>query len=64
MNPHASITRSPSASKAFAGGSAPTTAEELARRFRGARADRVAELLATLAMLGQARPAGDGRYAA
>jgi hypothetical protein len=43
---------------------APTTAAELAKAFKGAKTDRVAELLATLASLGQARPAGDGRYAA
>ena len=43
---------------------APASAEKLAREFRGARADRVAELLATLAMLGQARQAAPGRFAA
>ena len=42
----------------------PATAGELAKSFKGATVDRVAELLATLASLGQARPAGDGRYAA
>jgi hypothetical protein len=40
------------------------TASELARTFAGARADKVAELLETLASLGQARPADGGRFAA
>jgi hypothetical protein len=43
---------------------APATPTELARSFKGATVHRVAELLATLASLGQARPAGDGRFAA
>ncbi len=41
---------------------APVTAEELARTFTRARTDRVAELLETLAALGQARKMDDGRY--
>ena len=49
---------------ALAAHTAPATAAELARSFSGAKPDRVAELLATLASLGQARRAGDGRYAA
>ncbi len=40
----------------------PVTAEELARTFTRARTARVADLLETLAALGQARPLGDGRY--
>ena len=49
---------------ALAARPAPATADELAKSFKGAKVDRVAELLATLASLGQARPAGDGRFAA
>jgi len=46
-------------------GQGPATPPQLARRFRGApRAPRLGEMLATLAALGQARPLGDGRYAA
>jgi hypothetical protein len=41
----------------------PATPEALARTFQGARSDRVAELLETLASLGQARRLEDGRYA-
>ena len=41
---------------------APGRPEELARRFRRARADKVSEMLKTLAALGQARAAPDGRY--
>jgi hypothetical protein len=41
----------------------PTTPEALARTFQGARSDRVAELLDTLASLGQARRLEYGRYA-
>ena len=48
----------------FAARPAPATAAELAKSFKGAKTDRVAELLTTLASLGQARPAGDARYAA
>jgi type I restriction-modification system DNA methylase subunit len=33
-------------------------------RSKGAKVDRIGELLATLASLGQARVAGDGRFAA
>jgi len=39
-----------------------TTAEHLARTFKRARTDRVAELLNALVSLGQARALGDGRY--
>ena len=42
----------------------PATAEELARAFKGARADRVGELLETLASLGQARKVEAGRFVA
>ena len=46
-------------------GQGPATPPQLARRFRGApRAPRLGEMLATLAALGQARPLGEGRYAA
>jgi hypothetical protein len=48
---------------ALAARPAPATAGELAKSFKNAKVDRVAELLATLASLGQARPAGDGRFA-
>ncbi|MEA2068416.1 MAG: class I SAM-dependent DNA methyltransferase, partial [Verrucomicrobiota bacterium] len=47
---------------ALAAQMAPITAEELARTFSRARTDRVADLLETLAALGQARLLGDGRY--
>ena len=42
----------------------PVTAAELARTFKGAKADKVQELLETLASLGQARTVEDGRFAA
>ena len=42
----------------------PVTAAELARAFKGAKADKVQELLETLASLGQARSVEDGRFAA
>lgn len=48
---------------ALAARGAPATAAEVAAVFEGRRKDRVAELLETLAGLGQARAAGDGRYA-
>ena len=48
---------------ALASAAAPATPEALARTFQGARSDRVAELLDTLASLGQARRLEDGRYA-
>jgi hypothetical protein len=48
---------------ALAAAAAPATPEALARTFQGARSDRVAELLDTLASLGQARRLEDGRYA-
>jgi hypothetical protein len=41
----------------------PTDASELARLFDKARKDRVAELLATLADLGQVREVEDGVFA-
>ena len=41
----------------------PATAAELAKSFTGAKADKVAELLETLATLGQARSAGEGKFA-
>ena len=40
----------------------PVTSEELARTFTRARTARVADLLETLAALGQARQMDDGRY--
>jgi hypothetical protein len=40
------------------------TAEELARTFTRAPVDKVADLLDTLATLGQARSAGEGRFVA
>ncbi|MCF7848437.1 MAG: hypothetical protein K9M45_06265, partial [Kiritimatiellales bacterium] len=49
---------------ALAATAAPVTAEELARTFTRARTDRVADLLETLATLGQARKLEDGRYSA
>jgi hypothetical protein len=49
---------------ALAGAAGPVTASELARTFAGVRADKVGELLETLASLGQARPADGGRFAA
>jgi len=42
----------------------PTDAAALAAQFKSARVERVAELLATLASLGQARNLRDGRYVA
>jgi hypothetical protein len=42
----------------------PATAGELCKQFKSAKAERVAELLATLAALGQARPVGADRYVA
>jgi hypothetical protein len=42
----------------------PATASELAKHFKGAKADRVAELLATLAALGQARNVAGERFVA
>jgi len=49
---------------ALAGRSKPATAAELSRGFKGAKPDRVGELLATLAALGQARPVGGERFVA
>jgi hypothetical protein len=43
----------------------PASAQDVSRRFKGApRGAKMAEMLATLAALGQARPVGDGRYVA
>jgi hypothetical protein len=43
----------------------PSSAQDLSRRFKGApRGAKMAEMLATLAALGQARPIGEGRYVA
>jgi hypothetical protein len=43
----------------------PASAQEVARRFKGApRADKLREMLATLAALGQARDVGAGRFTA
>ena len=49
---------------ALAARPAPATPQELARTFKSAKVDAVAELLAALAALGQARPTPDGRFAA
>lgn len=48
---------------ALAAAPSPATAEQLARSFSRARTDRVADLLETLATLGQAQKMADGRYA-
>ena len=47
---------------ALATQTAPVTAAELARRFTRARAERIAELLATLTELGAARETAPGRF--
>jgi len=39
---------------------APVTAEAVARRFQGRKAEKVRELLDTLVLLGQARKVGEG----
>jgi hypothetical protein len=44
-------------------GPIPASPDELARRFSGVRKDRVGEVLATLAALGQVRVTEKGRYA-
>jgi len=49
---------------ALSAATGPVTAEQLARTFSRARTDRVADLLETLAALGQARKMDDGRYLA
>jgi len=49
---------------ALAAAAAPSSAAEIARRFKGAKADRVTDLLATLAALGQARSVGEGNFVA
>jgi len=41
----------------------PFTASELARSFKGAKAEKVQELLEALASLGQARTVENGRFA-
>ena len=43
---------------------APADAEQIARRFQRARTKQVAELLETLAALGQVQQPEPGRYAA
>ncbi|MBT1074080.1 hypothetical protein KJB29_02215 [Geobacter grbiciae] len=48
------------AALADAGG--PATADTIARTFQRARTDKVAELLATLAAIGQAREVEPGTY--
>jgi hypothetical protein len=41
------------------------SAQDVSRRFKGApRGAKMAEMLETLAALGQARPVGDGRFSA
>ncbi len=47
---------------ALAAQPSPATAEQLARTFNRANTNRVADLLETLATLGQARQLEDGRY--
>ena len=47
---------------ALASHSGPVTAAQLAASFSRARADRIEELLETLATLGQAREVADGKY--
>lgn len=47
---------------ALEGCAAPATAEQVARGFQRARTERVAELLDTLASLGQCRRTPDGRF--
>ncbi|MDF1552870.1 MAG: hypothetical protein P1P84_07400 [Deferrisomatales bacterium] len=42
----------------------PTTAEQVARSFRGAATAQLEDLLETLVTLGQARRTGEGRYSA
>ncbi len=42
----------------------PASAAELSKRFKGAKADRVGELLATLTALGKARSVGEERFVA
>jgi hypothetical protein len=42
----------------------PASASELSKRFKGAKADRIGELLATLMALGQARSVGGERFVA
>jgi len=49
---------------ALAARTKPATADELCKQFKAAKTERVAELLATLAALGQARPVGGERYVA
>jgi hypothetical protein len=47
---------------ALAGQDRPVTAKDLAKGFERARADKVGELLETLASLGQAREVGEGNF--
>ncbi|MBF0307168.1 MAG: class I SAM-dependent DNA methyltransferase [Alphaproteobacteria bacterium] len=50
--------------EALSGLAAPTDARAIARLFKGARSDRVEEILRTLVTMGQARVADAGKYAA
>jgi hypothetical protein len=47
----------------LAGEPAPAAAEQIARRFQRARTKQVAELLETLAALGQVQQPEPGRFA-
>jgi hypothetical protein len=49
---------------ALAGQAKPATAAELSKQFKGAKTERVGELLATLAALGQARTVAGDRFVA
>jgi len=49
---------------ALLGRNKAATAAELSRQFKGAKAERIGELLATLAALGQARPVAGERFVA
>ena len=51
-------------SNALTAAAGPVTTEAVARTFQRARTDKVAELLATLAAIGQAREAEPGTSAA
>ena len=56
-------TSPPPSSNAGRNPAPPSAAADLARAFKGARSDRVEEVLATLAALGQAR-VSEGKFAA
>jgi hypothetical protein len=49
---------------ALAAGTKPATPAEVARLFKGAKSDRISELLETLTALGQARLVGEERFVA